>query len=174
MHDAFYSYGEVIELKLMSERRCALVTYSLRKAAEEAAKGLYRKIQIKGTHLKLWWCAAAMLCLLETPLSPSARRVGCGRESPEAISRLLAATSRACLNTCAHTVQPQFPLAPSHRAKSQQSKDNDEASRYNANAADGDGSRAQPPPLPGVGSATASRNLYPSMNPNQMGANVRE
>jgi len=114
VHDAFYSYGEVLEVKLMSERRCALVTYSLRKAAEEAAKGLYRRIEIKGTHLKLWW------------------------------------------------------------AKSQQSKDNDEASRYTAFAANGDGSRPQPPPLPGSGPAAASRNLYPSMNPNQMGANVRE
>mmetsp|Transcript_46577 Transcript_46577/g.108250 ORF Transcript_46577/g.108250 Transcript_46577/m.108250 type:complete len:439 (-) Transcript_46577:300-1616(-) len=114
LHDAFYSYGEVLEVKLMSERRCALITYSLRKAAEEAAKGLYRKIEIKGAHLKLWW------------------------------------------------------------AKSQQSKDNEEAKQYNAHAAGSDGSRAQPPPLPGTGPAAASRGLYPSMNPNQMGANVRE
>mmetsp|Transcript_53994 Transcript_53994/g.117751 ORF Transcript_53994/g.117751 Transcript_53994/m.117751 type:complete len:439 (-) Transcript_53994:367-1683(-) len=110
--DAFYSFGEILEIKLMSERRCALVTFSLRRSAEEAAKSLYRKLSIKGTALKLWW------------------------------------------------------------AKSQLSKDNEEASAYLSGAAAATASAAaMPPPPPG---SAGGRMLYPSMNPNQMGATVRE
>jgi len=55
LHDAFYAYGEVAEIKLLPERRCAFVTYTVRKAAEEAARALYRKLSVKGCNLKLWW-----------------------------------------------------------------------------------------------------------------------
>ena len=55
LRDQFYAYGEVSEIKMMTERRCALVTYSMRKSAEEAAQGLYRKLSVKGSKLKLWW-----------------------------------------------------------------------------------------------------------------------
>ena len=55
LHDAFYGYGEISEIKMMAERRCAIVTYTLRKAAEEAATALYKKLKVNGISLKLWW-----------------------------------------------------------------------------------------------------------------------
>mmetsp|Transcript_26261 Transcript_26261/g.43546 ORF Transcript_26261/g.43546 Transcript_26261/m.43546 type:complete len:439 (-) Transcript_26261:118-1434(-) len=106
--DEFYAYGEVLEVKIMAERRCALVTYSMRKSAEEAAKALYRKLTVKGAMLKLWW------------------------------------------------------------ARSQQAKDNDEARNYTRSA-----ELSQPLPPPGTigsGPGSGGRMLYPSMNPNAMGA----
>ena len=39
----------------MAEKRCAIVTYQLRKSAEEAATALYRKLRIKDCQLKLSW-----------------------------------------------------------------------------------------------------------------------
>jgi len=110
--DSFYAFGEVTEIKMMSERRCALVTFSMRKAAEEAAKGLYRKLSIKGSNLKMWW------------------------------------------------------------AKSQLTIDNEEAAQYckSCNTAQSEYSQ---PPAPGMvapGGAGNARMLYPSMNPNAMGA----
>ena len=42
----------------MTEKRCAIVTYTMRKAAEEAASNLYKKLKIKGCSLKLWWARA--------------------------------------------------------------------------------------------------------------------
>jgi len=59
LHDAFYAFGEIAEIKLMAERRCAIVTYTMRKAAEEAAAGLHKKLSIKGCKLKLWWARSA-------------------------------------------------------------------------------------------------------------------
>ena len=59
LHDAFYAYGEVQEIKVMSERRCAIVTYTSRVAAEEAASQLHKKLSIKGCKLKLWWARSA-------------------------------------------------------------------------------------------------------------------
>jgi len=55
LHDAFYAYGEIGEIKMMPERRCAIVTYTMRKAAEEAASSLHKKLSVKGVKLKLWW-----------------------------------------------------------------------------------------------------------------------
>ena len=42
----------------MPEKRCAIVTYTLRKAAEEAALALHKKLTVKGVKLKLWWARA--------------------------------------------------------------------------------------------------------------------
>jgi len=58
LHDAFYGHGEITEIKMMTERRCAIVTYALRKSAEEAASELHKKLNIKGVRLKLWWAKA--------------------------------------------------------------------------------------------------------------------
>jgi len=55
LHDAFYAHGELTEVKMMTERRCAIVTYAMRKSAEEAAAALYKKLSIHGISLKLWW-----------------------------------------------------------------------------------------------------------------------
>jgi pre-mRNA-splicing factor RBM22/SLT11 len=55
IHDAFYAFGEIGEIKMMTERRCAIVTYTMRKSAEEAASNLHKKLNIKGCSLKLWW-----------------------------------------------------------------------------------------------------------------------
>jgi len=109
IHGEFYSYGEILEVKMLPERRCAIVTFSMRKAAEEAAKALYRKLNIKGCQLKVWW------------------------------------------------------------AKSQQRKDDDDAARYGGgSSADGAPPAAMAPP--GMGPPGGGRMLYPSMNPNAMGA----
>jgi len=59
LHDAFYAYGEIQEIKVMSERRCAIVTYTSRVAAEEAASQLHKKLSVKGCKLKLWWARSA-------------------------------------------------------------------------------------------------------------------
>ena len=59
LQDAFYSYGEIREIKVMTERRCAIVTYTMRKAAEEAAAALHKKLNVKGVKLKLWWARSA-------------------------------------------------------------------------------------------------------------------
>jgi len=58
LHDAFYAHGEISEIKIMPERRCAIVTYLQRKSAEEAATALYKKLTVKGLKLKLWWAKA--------------------------------------------------------------------------------------------------------------------
>ena len=55
LHDQFYAYGEIGEIKVMPEKRCAIVTYVMRKSAEEAASALHRKLTVKGIKLKLWW-----------------------------------------------------------------------------------------------------------------------
>jgi hypothetical protein len=86
--------------------RCALVEFTIRKAAEEAAAGLYRKLEVKGVKLKVWW------------------------------------------------------------AKSQQAIDDDESRKFG----DGGAASSGPPPMPGEAVARGSVNLYPSMNPNAMGA----
>ena len=106
LRDSFYAYGEIKKVLMKVERRCALIEFVLRKAAEEAATALHRKLFIKGAKLKIWW------------------------------------------------------------AKSQQMQDNDEARRYTADSS----ATAAPPPLPGEAPARGSANLYPSMNPNAMGA----
>ena len=59
LRDAFYAYGEIEEIKIMSERRCAIVRFTLRKSAEEAAAGLHKKLSIHGVKLKLWWARSA-------------------------------------------------------------------------------------------------------------------
>ena len=55
LHEKFYAYGEIADIKVMPEKRCAIVTYVLRKSAEEAASGLYKKLRVNGVSLKLWW-----------------------------------------------------------------------------------------------------------------------
>jgi len=107
LHDQFYSYGEISEIKLMTERRCAIVTYAMRASAEEAATALHRKLTVKGSQLKLWW------------------------------------------------------------ARSQQSMDRGDG----PSTSSGQGGSSEPPPLPGAGPPPAGgKMLYPSMNPNAMGA----
>jgi len=106
LRDSFYAYGEIKRVLMKPERRCALLEFTLRKAAEEAATATYRKLSIKGAKLKIWW------------------------------------------------------------AKSQQMQDNEEAGRYAPEA----GAASGPPPLPGEVPARGSASLYPSMNPNAMGA----
>ena len=111
LRDKFYGYGELGEVKMMTERRCALVTFLMRSSAEEAAKALYRNLSVHNQQLKLWWA------------------------KPKAA-------------------------------------DGDGASRHGQA---GGGSSAAgatgPPPLPGAKvEAGQLRSLYPSMNPNAMGA----
>ena len=113
LRDQFYEFGEIAEVKMMPERRCALVTFLLRAAAEEAATGLYRKLSIQGQQLKLWWAKPK-----------GSGGDGGGRGPPDGG----AGSSSA-------------------------------------------GTAPQPPPLPGSGAAPGQlRSLYPSMNPNAMGA----
>ncbi|KAL1518445.1 hypothetical protein AB1Y20_002737 [Prymnesium parvum] len=105
LHDQFYSYGEILEVKMLPERRCAIVTYAMRKSAEEAATALYRKLRVKDCPLKLWW-------------------------------------------------------ARSHQAD-------------DGRACGGGGSSSAPPPPPGSApppGQAGGKMLYPSMNPNAMGA----
>ena len=109
LRDKFYGYGELGEVKMMTERRCALVTFLMRSSAEEAAKALYRNLSVHNQQLKLWWA------------------------KPKAA-------------------------------------DGDGASRH-GQAGGGSSAPAGPPPLPGAKvEAGQLRSLYPSMNPNAMGA----
>ena len=93
---------------MLSERRCALVTFLMRSSAEEAAKALYRNLSVNGQQLKIWW-----------------------------------AKPRAADGDAPRHGQPGgASSAP-----------------------------AGPPPLPGARvEAGQLRSLYPSMNPNAMGA----
>ena len=59
LQDAFYAHGEIAEIKMIPERRCAIITYTLRKSAEEAAAALHKKLNIKSVNLKLWWAKPA-------------------------------------------------------------------------------------------------------------------
>ena len=94
---------------MMTERRCALVTFLMRSSAEEAAKALYRNLSVHNQQLKLWWAK-----------SKAADAGGNTR----------------------HGQQGGSSSAP-----------------------------AGPPPLPGAKvEAGQLRSLYPSMNPNAMGA----
>jgi pre-mRNA-splicing factor RBM22/SLT11 len=55
LRDAFYSYGEIASLRVVTARFCAFVTFTSRDAAERAAKGLHNKLIVKGTRMRLLW-----------------------------------------------------------------------------------------------------------------------
>ncbi len=55
LKDVFYAFGELKEIKLVPQSKCAFVTYTTREAAEMAAEKLYLNLQVKDTVLKLDW-----------------------------------------------------------------------------------------------------------------------
>merc|ERR1740130_2490259 len=83
LRDKFYGYGEIGEVKMMTERRCALVTFLLRSSAEEAAKGLYRNLSVHNQQLKLWWAKSKAADAGGT--AAPARRQGGGRPAALAL-----------------------------------------------------------------------------------------
>jgi len=84
LHDVFYAHGEIAEIKMLTERRCAIVTYTLRKSAEEAATSLYKKLDVKGVRLKLWWAKAPSE---DRPSRPAACRQPDRRRRPPCATR---------------------------------------------------------------------------------------
>ena len=59
LQDCLYSYGEIKAIRVMRDRGCALVTFSTRESAEEAASKLYQNIELKSIKLKLWWAKSS-------------------------------------------------------------------------------------------------------------------
>jgi len=55
IREAFYSFGEITEVKLVPKTMCAFVTYSTREAAESAANKLFNNLVVKGTTLRIAW-----------------------------------------------------------------------------------------------------------------------
>ena len=59
LHDRFYPFGEVEEVKMLPERKSAIVHFASRASAEEAASALHRQLEVRGARLKLWWAKPA-------------------------------------------------------------------------------------------------------------------
>ena len=51
----FYPFGELQSIRIVAAKSCAFVTFQSRVAAEEAAKKLHDKLQIRGTPVKMSW-----------------------------------------------------------------------------------------------------------------------
>lgn len=51
----FYPYGELQSIRVVPAKSCAFVTFHTRVAAEEAAKKLADKLQIRGANIKMAW-----------------------------------------------------------------------------------------------------------------------
>jgi len=55
IRDAFYAYGELSSIKLVPQKLCAFVTYSTREGAERAAAKLYTTLTVRGVPCRLAW-----------------------------------------------------------------------------------------------------------------------
>jgi pre-mRNA-splicing factor RBM22/SLT11 len=55
LRNYFYQFGEISSLKLVSRQACAFITFTTRKAAEDAADKSYNQLLIKGRKLKIMW-----------------------------------------------------------------------------------------------------------------------
>ncbi|XP_020104637.1 zinc finger CCCH domain-containing protein 49-like isoform X1 [Ananas comosus] len=55
LRDQFYAHGEIESIRMVLQRACAFVTYTTREGAERAAEELANKLVIKGVRLKLMW-----------------------------------------------------------------------------------------------------------------------
>lgn len=55
LRSKFGVYGEISSIRMVFEKKCAFITYMRRSAAEDAAKNLNGKLEIKGTYLRLAW-----------------------------------------------------------------------------------------------------------------------
>lgn len=55
LQDTFYGYGEVQSVRLITDRKCAFVTYATRAGAEKAAAELCNALVLKGSRCKLMW-----------------------------------------------------------------------------------------------------------------------
>ncbi|CAM9576420.1 unnamed protein product [Chrysoparadoxa australica] len=55
--DAFYSFGEIRNIRISPASSCAFVEFTTRDAAEAAARALYRSLTIKGVPLRLNWAS---------------------------------------------------------------------------------------------------------------------
>ena len=51
----FYPFGELQSIRVITAKSCAFVTFQSRVAAEEAAKKLHEKLQIRGSFIKMSW-----------------------------------------------------------------------------------------------------------------------
>jgi RNA recognition motif-containing protein len=55
LRDAFYPYGEITAVKMLTDHPYAFITYRTRQMAEEAAEKLFNNLKIKETKLKVAW-----------------------------------------------------------------------------------------------------------------------
>lgn len=55
LRSRFYPFGELQSIRVVSAKGCAFVTFQSRVAAEEAAKKLHEKLQIRGQFVKMSW-----------------------------------------------------------------------------------------------------------------------
>lgn len=52
---AFFPFGEVSSVRVISEKKCCFVTYQARESAEKAAAKLYNSLNINGKALRMSW-----------------------------------------------------------------------------------------------------------------------
>eukprot|EP00921_Rhytidocystis_pertsovi_P015715 GHVQ01024953.1.p1 GENE.GHVQ01024953.1~~GHVQ01024953.1.p1 ORF type:complete len:375 (+),score=35.57 GHVQ01024953.1:217-1341(+) len=51
----FYTFGEIRSIKMTPRQKCAFVTFTTRKAAEEAMESMHGRLNIKGCDVRLLW-----------------------------------------------------------------------------------------------------------------------
>jgi pre-mRNA-splicing factor RBM22/SLT11 len=68
LKDAFYAFGEVRSIKMLTDRKCAFVEFTTRQAAEAAAEKLHRALVVKGLKLDLDWAKPSVA---KAPVDPA-------------------------------------------------------------------------------------------------------
>jgi len=69
--NAFYAYGEIRSITLVSKQGCAFVQFTTRKSAERAADSTFNKLNIRGNKVTIRWGKSQGKTGGHTPLVPS-------------------------------------------------------------------------------------------------------
>mmetsp|Transcript_11221 Transcript_11221/g.14566 ORF Transcript_11221/g.14566 Transcript_11221/m.14566 type:complete len:420 (-) Transcript_11221:3-1262(-) len=160
LKDVFYQYGELASIRMIPRQRCAFVEFTLRDAAERAAQTLYNCLYIKGFRLRLTWATRPKEPALPSPVPMPPPPVpvpgAASQPSAEGTGEVVPAP-------------PALPAAPMYIPPPPGIE------KLQAPPLPQAGTTAPPPPPPlSVGAATAYQSMYPSMNPQRMGATPQE
>ncbi|KAL5709227.1 hypothetical protein ACHQM5_019939 [Ranunculus cassubicifolius] len=142
LRDQFYAHGEIESVRMVIQRACAFVAYTTREAAEKAAEELSNKLVVKGLRLKLLWGKSQAAKAEELENNPDEAA------RQQALAQAHGSMLPRAVVSQQHNPNPQPP--GTHEAPHAQ-----HVPYFNI-----------PPPL------DPSRNYYPSMDPQRMGALV--
>lgn len=143
LKDNFYAHGEIESVRLVPQRACAFVTYTTREGAEKAAEELSNKLIVKGLRLKLMW---------GKPQAPRAE----AEEGDAARQQGLLTHGGMLPRSVISLQQSGEPLQPPGTQDQQQQQQQQQPLRY---------FNIPAPPQ-------SERAVYPSMDPQRMGAVV--